>query len=116
MAAAEAKFSIKELFIIVNDALYPFYSNNKVTVEQEVEEGKEERMEVGQMEFIMRAIGHALEDRWASEEEVLPAMHAALDPREYDDFAFTIDKPTGLITYKFGARGGRRKSRKSKNK
>lgn len=108
-------YSIEDVFTIVHDALMAYYSDKTVTVEQEVEEGKEERMDVPMLEFIMHSIGHQIADRWASDkEEVLEDMHKALDPRDYGDFTFTIDKPTGLITFK--SSGGGKKTRKSRRK
>ncbi len=109
-------YSIEDVFTIVHDALMAYYSDNTVTVTQEVEEGKEERMEVPMLEFIMHSIGHQIADRWASsKEEVLEDMHKALDPRDYGDFTFTIDKPIGLVS-PIKSRGGGKKTRKSKSR
>jgi hypothetical protein len=115
-ARALRKFSIEDIFVIVNDALSPYYYDKTVTVQQEMEDGEEVNKDVPVMEFIMRAIAHEMADRWTStKEEVLEPMHAALDPRDYEEFTYSIDQPVSLITYRTRGGGGK-KSRKTRRR
>jgi hypothetical protein len=128
MSAAEKKprvrvFEVEDIFTIVHDALWPFFDGKKVTVEQEKldDEGEmidTQTMEVPTMEFIMRAIGAEMADRWTTdkEKEVLQPMHAVLDPRDYEEFTFSIDDPVVLITYKHRGGAGAKKSRKTRRR
>jgi hypothetical protein len=108
-------FTMEDIFNIVHNALSPFYSNKTVNVEQEDMDGETERLEVPELEFIMHAIGQELSpiNGWTEEvEDVLGQMHKALDDRDYQEFTFSLEKPTALVSYSRG--GGRRKTRKSR--